>query len=87
MALTRKEEQVLLAIYYHIAEQRERDIATPEPPSIRELMPLLGSKSTSTVSYHVNKLRDKGMLVGQDRIHGRTTRMTIEGYEIADSLS
>ena len=87
MTLTKKEEQVLLAIYDHIAKQKERGIATPEPPSIRELMPMVNKKSTSTIAYYVNRLRDKGLLAPQDRVHGRTTRMTSDGYEIADSLS
>lgn len=87
MTLTIIEEQVLLAIYAHITEQSERGIATPEPPSVRELMPMTGKKSTSTISYHVGKLREKGMLAPQERIHGRITRMTEEGYETADSLS
>ena len=87
MTLTLVEEQVLLAIYDHITEQSSRGIATPEPPSVRELMPMTGKKSTSTISYHVSKLREKGLLAPQERIHGRTTRLTVEGYETADSLS
>ena len=64
MALTIVEEQVLLAIYDHVTEQSARGIATPEPPSVRELMPIVGKKSTSTISYHVSKLREKGFEIG-----------------------
>ena len=55
MILTRLERETLLAIYKFVKEQNSRGIATPDPPSVRELMPMVKVLSTSSINYRIDK--------------------------------
>lgn len=85
--LTESEARTLVQIFLFAEEQRANGIALPEPPSVRQLMPLIGVKSTSAVIFRIRKLHDKGLLAGQSRSHGCVTRLTDSGIRKARSLA
>ena len=86
MILTRLERETLLAIYKFVKEQNSRGIATPDPPSVRELMPMVKVLSTSSINYRIDKLFKMGLVAAQDHTNGRVTRLTYAGYNLAKEL-
>ena len=84
--LTEIRKDVLTSIYFYVEEQREMGIATPIPPSLRALLPMIGRTSTYIVDYHVKSLQVQGYLAPPDRPKERGTRLTDAGYDKAKEL-
>ncbi len=61
MNLTDKQQRILATIREYLA-QRGR------PPTIREIGKDVGISSTSVVNYHLNKLKDLGLLEREDQV-------------------
>lgn len=83
--LTDIEAETLLAIYEFIHKQ-EDVTPTPLPPSLRDLTPMLGVKSTATANHRVWKLARKGLVVHDiewDGISRASTRLTHAGLHVA----
>lgn len=84
--LTEIRKEVLVSIYTYVEEQRERGIATPIPPPLRGLLPMINRTSTYIASYHVKSLQTQGYLAPPDRPKERGTRLTDAGYAKAKEL-
>ena len=61
MVLTEKQRRILVTINESITR-------LGYPPTIREIGKAVGISSTSVVNYHLNKLKDQGLLERDDQI-------------------
>ena len=85
--LTDEQAEMLVAIYEYL--QLQEDTPTPLPPGIRDLMPMLGVKSTSTINYRLRKMAQDGYVLNEKSWHGvsrASTRLTYAGHHIAFTL-
>ncbi|NIQ10463.1 MAG: hypothetical protein GWO10_16325 [candidate division Zixibacteria bacterium] len=78
----------LLAIHEYMANQG-KDVATPLPPSVRDMVHLTGATSTSVVNYWIKRLAANGYVVDNPAFHGisrASTRLTQLGKLVASVL-
>lgn len=72
-ALTERQKKILLCIADALDDQGY-------PPTIREIGEQVGISSTSVVNYHLNKLRERGLIDRDDRV-SRGLKITEAGEE------
>lgn len=80
------ERETLIAIYELLQRQIKSGIATPNPPTIRQIMAELGKNSTSVVNYRLMLLCKKGLTASNDYPGGTTSRLTDDGLLVASQL-
>lgn len=80
--LKQAQKETLLAIYKHWVEQKE---PMPKAITIRGLMPILSVKSTNTVNYRVQILKDDGLVMENERF-SPGVRLTEAGWSLAKEL-
>lgn len=61
MNLTEKQQRILATIREYLAQ-------SGRPPTIREIGKKVGISSTSVVNYHLNKLKELGLLEREDQV-------------------
>jgi len=85
--LTDTQAETLLAIWEYLQAQ---DTPTPLPPSVRDLVPMIGVGSTSVVSRRIDQLARSGYLkddVAMRGISRAQTRLTWRGENIVMRLT
>ena len=83
LGLTKIEKETVVAIYVFVQRQKNEGIATPDPPSVRELRAMVGIASTCAVVGRTRTLTIKGMIAPKARERGSTTRLTDKGLDTA----
>ena len=83
--LTDIQAETLLAIYEFWHEQ-ENVTPMPLPPSVRDLQPMLGVRSTSGIDMRIKQLVNLGLAVYDkewERVSRASTRLTHTGFNVA----
>jgi len=83
--LTDIQAETLLAIY-EFWHMQEDSTPMPLPPSVRDLQPMLGVKSTSGVDMRIKQLVKLGLAVYDEdwkHISRASTRLTHTGFNLA----